>query len=69
MEYVEGETLRDALAGGSGLAVAEALRVIGGVGAGLDAIHRRGIVHRDVKPANILLGRAGAVKLADLGIA
>ena len=69
MEYVEGETLRDALGCGSGLAVAEALRVIGGVGAGLDAIHRRGIVHRDVKPANILLGGSGAVKLADLGIA
>ena len=69
MEYVEGETLRDALGRGSGLAVAEALRVIGGVGAGLDAIHRRGIVHRDVKPANILLGGSGAVKLADLGIA
>ena len=43
--------------------------MLGGVGAGLDAIHRRGIVHRDVKPANILLGGSGAVKLADLGIA
>ena len=69
MEYVEGETLRDALGRGSGLGVAEALRVVRGVGAGLDAIHRRGIVHRDVKPANILLGSSGAVKLADLGIA
>ncbi len=69
MEYVAGDTLRDALRGGSGLAVAEALRVIEGVSAALDAIHRRGIVHRDVKPANILLGADGAVKLADLGIA
>jgi serine/threonine protein kinase len=69
MEYVEGDTLRDALRRGSGLAVAEALRVIEGVSAALDAIHRRGIVHRDVKPANILLGANGAVKLADLGIA
>jgi hypothetical protein len=69
MEYVAGDTLRDALRRGSGLAVGEALRVIEGVSAALDAIHRRGIVHRDVKPANILLGANGAVKLADLGIA
>ena len=69
MEYVEGETLRDALERGAGFAVGEAVRVIGGVGAGLDAIHRRGVVHRDVKPANILLGTNGAIKLADLGIA
>ena len=69
MEYVEGETLRDALERGSGFALGEAVRVIGGVGAGLDAIHRRGVVHRDVKPANILLGTNGAIKLADLGIA
>ncbi len=69
MEYVEGETLRNALQRGAGFAVGEAVRVIGGVGAGLDAIHRRGVVHRDVKPANILLGTNGAIKLADLGIA
>jgi serine/threonine-protein kinase len=69
MEYVAGETLRDALRSGSGLAVGEAVRVIEGVSAALDAIHQRGVVHRDVKPANILLGADGAIKLADLGIA
>ena len=69
MEYVEGENLRDALARQGRLAIPEVLRVLTGVAAALDAIHRQGIVHRDVKPANILLGSDGIVKLADLGIA
>ncbi|MEA2210452.1 MAG: eukaryotic-like serine/threonine-protein kinase [Solirubrobacteraceae bacterium] len=69
MEYVEGETLRDALARDGGLGSAEALRILTGAAAGLDAIHAQGIVHRDVKPANVLLGRNGDVKIADLGIA
>ena len=69
MEYVEGETLRDALRDRPGLPVADVLRIVDGVAAALDAIHQRGIVHRDVKPANILLGSNGAIKLADLGIA
>jgi hypothetical protein len=69
MEYVRGETLRDALSREERLAPREALRVLGGGAAGMDAIHKRGIVHRDVKPANILLGIDGTVKLADLGIA
>jgi serine/threonine protein kinase len=69
MEYVEGETLRDALARDGGLGSAEALRILTGAAAGLDAIHAQGIVHRDVKPANVLLGSNGDVKIADLGIA
>jgi eukaryotic-like serine/threonine-protein kinase len=69
MEYVEGETLSDVLKARAPMRPDEALRVLEGVAAALDAIHARGIVHRDVKPANILLGREGAVKLADLGVA
>ena len=69
MEYVPGETLGEKLAREGRLAPAEALRILTGVAAGLDAIHQMGIVHRDVKPPNILLGSGGVVKLADLGIA
>ncbi|MGZ4226309.1 MAG: serine/threonine-protein kinase [Solirubrobacteraceae bacterium] len=69
MEYVEGETLSDLLRTRGRMRPEEALGVLEGVAAALDAIHARGIVHRDVKPANILLGREGAVKLADLGVA
>jgi eukaryotic-like serine/threonine-protein kinase len=69
MEYVEGETLSDLLRTRGRMRPQEALGVLEGVAGALDAIHARGIVHRDVKPANILLGREGAVKLADLGVA
>jgi serine/threonine protein kinase len=71
MEYIEGETLRQVLTRQGRLPVHDALPILAGVAAGLDAINERGIVHRDVKPSNILLGggRAGVtVKLADLGI-
>jgi eukaryotic-like serine/threonine-protein kinase len=69
MEYVEGETLSDLVRTRGRMRPDQALRVLEGVAAALDAIHARGIVHRDVKPANILLGHEGAVKLADLGVA
>ncbi|HEX8206557.1 MAG TPA: serine/threonine-protein kinase [Solirubrobacteraceae bacterium] len=67
-EYVEGETLADALRRGP-MDTGRALEVVRGVADALDHAHERGIVHRDVKPANVLLGAGGAVKLADLGIA
>ncbi|HEX2085347.1 MAG TPA: serine/threonine-protein kinase [Solirubrobacteraceae bacterium] len=68
MELVEGETLADALRRGP-LPVPRALVVLRAVADALDEAHAHGIVHRDVKPANVLLGAGGAVKLADLGIA
>ena len=68
MEYVEGSTLADELLRGT-MPRARALDVLRDVAAGLDHAHAQGVVHRDVKPANILLGPGGVVKLADLGIA
>ncbi|HEX6461171.1 MAG TPA: protein kinase [Thermoleophilaceae bacterium] len=67
MEYVDGETLADALRRGP-LPVERALEVVCELASALDHVHAQGIVHRDVKPGNILLGTDGSVKLVDLGI-
>ncbi len=69
MELVPFRSLRDLVLKDGPLAPAEAARVGLGVLAGLRAAHQAGIVHRDVKPANILLGPEGRVVLTDFGIA
>ena len=68
MHYVDGPTVADLLRDGP-LEPTEAIRIIEQVSAALDAAHRQGLIHRDVKPANILIGRDGQARLADFGIA
>ncbi|MDH3255629.1 MAG: protein kinase [Acidobacteriota bacterium] len=69
MEYVEGTTLRSRLDHHEPLPLDFALRTISSLAEALDYAHARGVVHRDVKPANILLTADGSVKVADFGIA
>jgi serine/threonine-protein kinase len=68
MPFVEGESLRDRLTRERQLPVEDALRIAGEVADALDYAHRHGVVHRDVKPENILLEEGHAV-VADFGIA
>jgi serine/threonine-protein kinase len=69
MEFVPGPTLRDLLVARGRLNPREALDIIERVLAGLAAAHDAGIVHRDVKPENVLLGNGTSVKVADFGLA
>lgn len=67
MSYVSGGTLQDRL--GRPMAMEEVVDIISQVGEGLAFAHRRGVVHRDIKPGNILLTEDGQAVIADLGIA
>lgn len=69
MEYVQGRTLREVLNDGRKLLPERALEIISGVLSALDYSHRNGIVHRDIKPGNVMLTPNGAVKVMDFGIA
>ncbi|HVM52339.1 MAG TPA: serine/threonine-protein kinase [Acidimicrobiales bacterium] len=69
MERVEGRSLKDVLLDRGRLGSAEATAIVDQVLAGLGAAHSHGLVHRDVKPANVLVADDGIVKLADFGIA
>jgi eukaryotic-like serine/threonine-protein kinase len=68
MELVDGPSLADVLSSGP-LDAARVMDVIAQAAAGLDAAHQGGLVHQDVKPANLLLDRDGRVKVTDFGIA
>jgi serine/threonine-protein kinase len=67
--FVAGPSLAEALRRGGPLALERVLRVAADVAAGLGALHRRKLVHRDVKPANILLAEDGTALLTDFGLA
>ncbi|KHL03133.1 Stk1 family PASTA domain-containing Ser/Thr kinase [Sinomonas humi] len=69
MEYVPGRTLRELLDENGALAPKQALALIDAVVEGLAAAHAAGIIHRDVKPANVLLADDGRVKVGDFGLA
>ena len=68
MEYVDGRLLKDIVADGP-LEPAEACRIIGQVLTALEYSHRAGVVHRDIKPGNIMITTNGQVKVMDFGIA
>lgn len=69
MELVEGETLKDALRRRGALPAAEAFETAIQVAEGLGAVHQAGVVHRDLKSANIMLDRTGRIRVMDFGIA
>ncbi len=69
MEYVEGHTIYDELAKGKVFSESEALDIIIQVARALEHAHNQGLIHRDVKPKNIMITKDGTVKLADMGLA
>jgi serine/threonine-protein kinase len=69
MEYIEGQSCAEILRERGWLGVEDTLAIILGSCEGLDYAHRKGVVHRDVKPGNLLRSNEGLVKLADFGIA
>ena len=69
MEYVAGTDLRNVLVGRGVLEPAQAVQIMASVCDALAASHAQGLIHRDVKPENVLIARDGTVKVADFGIA
>ncbi len=69
MEYVDGRTVRDLLIEGHRLLPERSLEIISGVLRALEYSHQAGIVHRDIKPGNVMVTRHGDIKVMDFGIA
>jgi serine/threonine-protein kinase len=69
MEYIQGHTLAEIIRGSSPLSTVRKLRLIEELCDGLAFAHKTGVVHRDVKPANIMVDANGSLKILDFGIA
>ena len=69
MEYVRGRTLRDLIRSDAPVPAARALALFEPILAALAAAHREGLIHRDVKPENVLIANDGRIKVADFGLA
>ncbi|HEX5741009.1 MAG TPA: Stk1 family PASTA domain-containing Ser/Thr kinase [Pilimelia sp.] len=69
MEFVDGRTLKEVLAAEGRIMPRRALEIVADICAALEFSHRHGIIHRDIKPGNVMLTRSGQVKVMDFGIA
>jgi serine/threonine-protein kinase len=69
MEYVNGRTLKEVLAAEGPLMPRRALEIVADICSALEFSHRHGIIHRDIKPGNVMLTQTGQVKVMDFGIA
>jgi serine/threonine-protein kinase len=68
MEYVDGESLKALLAAGARFTVPEALWILRQIAEAVGHAHEKSVLHRDIKPGNVLLNREGAVKVTDFGV-
>ena len=69
MEYIEGRDLKQILASGHRFRPSEVARIIADVAVALDYAHQMGVIHRDIKPGNLILTHDGSARIADFGIA